>query len=321
MPSSSKESVVSVAVAIPTYLREEVLVDTIQQVLDQRPPADEILVIDQTPEHRPETEAFLRDNHESARLRWIHHAPPNLPAARNRALVETRCDVVIFLDDDVVLTPQFVDHHRRNYSDPSIVAVAGRTLQPWSRPDQGPRRSGPRRLDYLRFGHDRGGERVSGIASFMGGNHSVRIRSMRELGGYDEGFRYTSGREDSDAALRLWSQGSMIVYDPASELRHLAAPTGGCQGRTTVFATWKRYYSEHYFLLRHFWPGRHFWAQVLWRSFRPSVLSKANIHKPWRLPGAFLAYVWAFVQAVAAVRAARPLPAAGYSSVIASRAD
>ena len=49
----------SVSVAIPTYNRERVLIDTIEHVLAQNPPADEVLVIDQTEEHEPETADFF----------------------------------------------------------------------------------------------------------------------------------------------------------------------------------------------------------------------------------------------------------------------
>src|SRR5207248_2449567 len=47
------------AVVIATYGREQVLVDTIRQVLCQEPPPDEILIVDQTREHHPATTGFL----------------------------------------------------------------------------------------------------------------------------------------------------------------------------------------------------------------------------------------------------------------------
>ena len=41
----------TIAVAIPPYNRVQVLINTIQHVMAQGRAADEILVIDQTPEH------------------------------------------------------------------------------------------------------------------------------------------------------------------------------------------------------------------------------------------------------------------------------
>ena len=78
----------TITVAIPTYRRERVLIETIEQVFAQNPGADEVLVIDQTASHEPETQEFLERNEAAGRLRWIRQCPPSLPAARNRALRE-----------------------------------------------------------------------------------------------------------------------------------------------------------------------------------------------------------------------------------------
>ena len=40
-----------VSIAIPTYNRGEILVETIELLLAQDPPAAEILIVDQTPSH------------------------------------------------------------------------------------------------------------------------------------------------------------------------------------------------------------------------------------------------------------------------------
>ncbi len=69
-----------IAVAIPTYNREKVLVETIEQVLAQDPPADEIIVVDQTIDHSQATIAFLAEAEQLGKLRWIKHHPPNLMA-------------------------------------------------------------------------------------------------------------------------------------------------------------------------------------------------------------------------------------------------
>ena len=82
----SGEAPTTVCIAIPTYNRERVLLDTLEQVLAQDPPADEVLVVDQTVEHERETEEYLSHAHEEGKIRWVKHQPPNLPGARNRAL-------------------------------------------------------------------------------------------------------------------------------------------------------------------------------------------------------------------------------------------
>ena len=52
-------SSVSITVAIPTYGRDQVLVDTIRHVLTLVPPPTEVVVLDQTKEHVPEVARTL----------------------------------------------------------------------------------------------------------------------------------------------------------------------------------------------------------------------------------------------------------------------
>jgi len=299
-PSSHDASTapLTACVAIPTYLREDVLVETIQQVIAQNPPASEVLVIDQSPEHDPQTDAFLSREHAAGRLRWIRHSPPNLPGARNRALKETNCDVVIFIDDDVILTPGFVAHHLANYADPKVVGVAGRTLQP--NHELIPRRDTPwpRNQDYLYLELD-GTQRIEGVSSFIGANHSVRRSAALEIGGYDENFIGPANREDGDLCFRLWKRGGIIVFDPVASLRHLASPAGGCQTRTSVIKrpAWLKTFGEHYFLWRHFFPSPHFFGRALFVVLRQSVFDRQMFRTPLRIPGAIVAYFHSLTRA------------------------
>jgi GT2 family glycosyltransferase len=296
----------TVAVAVPTYLREDVLVRTLEQVLAQDPPADEVLVIDQTERHTPDVEGFLRENDVAGALRWVRHSPANLPGARNRALRESTCDVVVFIDDDVELPTDFVARHARNYADPAVHAVAGRVRQEkWGKRPAQPK-GWPRELDYRYFRLD-GAERVVGVANFMGANHSVRRATVLDLGGYDENYVFNGYREDTDAALRLARAGRTIVFDPDAVLTHLQLPSGGCQTRSTHVRrpAWARYFGEQYFLLRHFFPGGRFWQTLLVWNVRRHVLQKANVLRPWRLPGALVWYFYALGRAVKVARQGR----------------
>ncbi len=278
-------------VAIPTYNRERVLVDTIDQVLAQEPAADEVLVIDQSARHDPETEEYLADGDKGGRLRWIRQSPPNLPAARNRALRETCCDVTLFIDDDVRLTPDFVWQHLKNYRDPRVVAVAGRTVQPdgFRYPNQ--RRPWPRLMDYRYFPLN-GTTRVEGVANFIGANHSVRSEFLRRLGGYDENYLGYAYREDSDAAIRIWKAGGIIVFDPLAALEHLAVPSGGCRLRQDgkLLPEWLIALPASYFAWRHFFPKLEFWRQIALLNVRKYVLRRDNVCRPWRMPWAVLSY-------------------------------
>ncbi len=129
----------SLTIVIPTYGRDEVLCDTIAQLLVQSPPADEILVVDQTPQHAPATTQLLTRWHRAGAIRWIRHEPPGTVGAMNRGLIEATGDVVLFLDDDIRPAPGLVGAHVRAHEGYSEAwAVVGRVLQPadWARRGQ-----------------------------------------------------------------------------------------------------------------------------------------------------------------------------------------
>jgi len=295
----------TVAVAIPTYLRGQVLLDTIEQVLAQDPPADEVVVVDQTPEHYPEVQAKLQGWHNAGRIKWVHQTTPNLPMARNTAVRESTSDVIIYIDDDVVLVPGFVGHHRDNFADPDVVAVAGRTIQPngWGVPH----RTKPwrRELDHLYLSPDRT-DRVEGIANFPGGNHAVRRDAIQAIGGYDEMYIGWAYREDSDAALRLWKAGGKIVFDPLACLTHLATPAGGCRvDRNVKRPEWHVSFPASYFAFRHLFPMRKFWSDVFVWNVRRYVLRRNALKRPWSFPWVAASYVYAAAKACRLARQER----------------
>jgi GT2 family glycosyltransferase len=287
----------TLAVVIPTYGRERCLINTIRLLLSQDQPADEILVIDQTPVHDAETNRFLRCHADAGVIRWIRQSPPNLPAARNRGLRETTCDIVLFLDDDVIPDPALIAHHRANYECSSVDAVAGRTT------GLGPSRTRSRRVDlrsdfeYQDFDFASTARRES-VVALLGANHSVRRVTALALGGYDENYVGWAFREETDLALRLYRRGRTIVFDPRAAVLHLAAPSGGCRiaGLQRVLEEWKVSFPAHYFAWKHLFPGRQFWREIA-ATFARSVLCKKNARAPYRLPLALGSYLFALAYA------------------------
>jgi glycosyltransferase involved in cell wall biosynthesis len=271
------------AVAVPTYNRGAVLLETLDQVLTQDPLPDEILVIDQSDWYPAGVEDALKRLADKSAIRYFRQEMANLPAARNRALWETTCDVVIFIDDDVMLYDHgFVENHRRNYADcPEVVAVAGRVSQKRAWPKiQRPRRW-PRVLDYRYLDLD-SPERRTGVCTFLGCNHSVRVAPVLALGAYDASFAGVALREETDLALRLCSAGNLIVYEPKAHLLHLAVPSGGC--RKTAIGDISGAESVLTFAAKH---ARELKCHVLsdvWSAFRVGVLNKETLRHPLQLP-------------------------------------
>ena len=171
----------TITVAIPTYNREQVLINTVQHVLAQGRPADEILVIDQTPEHEAKVARQLSRWHADGSIRWLKQEEANLSAARNRALLEATSDIVIFLDDDVILAQNFIRSHEESFADEKTKIVAGQIVAA-----DKPVHTGD--IDDFELGFPLSHDRTAWIKNMGGGNFSVYRDLAIELGGFDQRF-------------------------------------------------------------------------------------------------------------------------------------
>lgn len=217
-----------ITVAIPTYGRDQVLVDTIADVLAQDFDGFELLVVDQTPKHEPETHQYLQ-NLKDPRFRYYLVGPPSLPAARNFAIAKAKADIILFIDDDVILKPKFIQHHYEAYRhNPELAAVAGRVVNKDNSLYVQKKSSKPLYHDRYGLGHGSFNCTTSQDATdFPGGNVSMRISAINKIGGFDTSYQKSAIREESDAAYRMTHKDGKIYYEAKAELIHLAAPSGG----------------------------------------------------------------------------------------------
>src|SRR5207302_3457244 len=75
----------TITCVVPTYKRERVLVETLRHLLALLRPGDEIVVVDQTPQHEPDTGAELRRLAASGDIRWFRRDRPSQCEAMNAA--------------------------------------------------------------------------------------------------------------------------------------------------------------------------------------------------------------------------------------------
>jgi GT2 family glycosyltransferase len=286
------------SVAIPTFMRERVLVDTIGQLLAQVPAAAEILVIDQTPEHTAEVEARLMALAAEGRIRLVRKTIASQPAALNTALLEASQPFVLCLDDDIEIDPGFLERHLEGFVDEGVWAVAGQVLQPGEEedPDWEHRPSDDPFADCeFRFRSGRAAE----VSNGMSGNLCVRRDRALQVGGFDENFRPpVSYRFDNEFCIRLVRGGGRICFAPAARIYHLRAPVGGTRsiGNHLTSASPVHGLGDYYFCLR---AGRGFGglSRILRRPFR-EVRTRFHLRHPWWIPVKLLGELRALVQAV-----------------------
>jgi GT2 family glycosyltransferase len=282
----------SIAAAIPTFARDQVLIDTIKHVMRQRPRPKEILILDQSPNcHAASAQSALAAWHKQGMIRWLHLPRPSIPAAMNKALLETIADLVLFLDDDVVLESGLIGSHRAAHNRTSAAIIAGRVIQPWQEGVTFPEHEGfhfaardPRWTDR-----------------FMGGNFSVRREVALRLGGFDENFVHVAYNFEVEFAHRLLSSGYKIYFEPEACLHHLKAPGGGTRFFSEHLETFKPSHSvgAYYCLMR----TKTGWNRIgdIYRRLFGAVLTRHHLQRPWWIPGTLLAEITGFVWALALV--------------------
>ena len=272
----------TISVVIATYMREEPLVATIQglQTLEYDP--FEIVVVDQSPEHEPETERFLQEAQSQSVLRWIRTPIPNLSRARNIGIRETMGEIVVFVDDDVRFPCcDYLQACASGYANPDVVGVGGPA--PWK--DETDLR--PLSPQFFVDGSDWHVKHLTPVEDapwFFGCNMSFRRPALEAVGSFDEFFVGGVG-DDTDMCVRVRRLGK-LVYDPRMMVLHLVSMTGGIRHITyehLMDRAAQRYYIWLKHLERRVGPRSHLYmfinqlkAEQSYREFAPESYRHLN---------------------------------------------
>jgi GT2 family glycosyltransferase len=269
------------SVVIPTYRREQVLLNTLEYLLCLDPAPSEILVVDQTPEHEPLTTHELSRLESGGRIRWIRLPHPSITHAMNTGLEQARGEVALFLDDDIIPHPNIIAAHlcahKAGYN-----IVAGQVLQPGEEPVPG-----STELEIFRFSSSR----KQLITELMGGNFSIKRRLALDLGGFDENFVQVAYRFEAEFAKRALTAGEQIFFEPEASIRHLKSERGGTRsyGHHLTTARPSHAVGAYYYLLRtNNLPRRA--VNILYRPFR-AVKTKHHLTHPWWIPLTLIAEI------------------------------
>jgi GT2 family glycosyltransferase len=288
----------AVSVAIPTYRREQVLLDTVAQLLALEHRAAEILVVDQSEQHQAETERRLDELHRRGDVRWVRLPRPSIPVAMNWALQRARSDLVLFLDDDVQIISPVVQAHAAAHAAADVVAVVGRILQPGEAPllegevpYHGGRSDDP---DAFRFNAVEPRE----IQRIMAGNLSLKRAEAVRIGGFDENFVRVAYRFEAEFAERILLAGGRIRFEPAAAIRHLQAARGGTRAYGDHLHTIRPDHrvGQYYYFLRSTTVKSKL-VRIMANPFK-AVMSRHHLRKPWWIPVTLIAELWGLAWAI-----------------------
>jgi len=276
------------SVVIPTYQREQVLLNTIDslQNLDQSPA--EIIVVDQTLKHERKTVQQLSWLHNSNIIHWERLTKPSIPHAMNVGLLQSNHEIVLFVDDDILPCDNLIVAHYNAHSTEYAKLVAGQVFQPWN-------------IDVPESSEDEpfcfSSSKRKWIKEFIGCNFSVKRSIALKVGGFDENFVHVAYRYEAEFADRLRANGGKILFEPDASIHHLKLTQGGTRSYGEHLTTIKPSHSvgEYYYLLRSK-TQKHKWLKLILRPFQ-SIKTKHHLHRPWWVPVTIISEILGFLWA------------------------
>ena len=286
-----------ITIAIPTYGRDDVLIDTIRSCLNQPERAGEILILDQTPQHTPEVDRQLSEWQADKVVRWERIAQPSIPAAMNQGLQQASKPLVLFLDDDILAAPGFVTAHAAAHDRDERWIVVGQIIQPWQQSaDVTPVPCDPHSME-ADFTFPFHSCNPGPLHNVMAGHMSVRRDRALQVGGFDQNFKGSAYRFETEFARRMMRAGGQIYFEPKASIQHLRAERGGTRvlGSHLTSCSPNHGVGDYYFALSH---GMR--CDVLGYCLRRAVRevrTRFHLRHPWYIPikllGELRAFAWA----------------------------
>jgi GT2 family glycosyltransferase len=217
--STASMALPTVTVIIPTYNRLPVLRRCLDALGGQRYPTSRMEVIVVADGCSDGTAATLRATRQPFDLTVLEQENAGAAAARNRGAQAARGELLLFLDDDVIASPNLVAAHAAAHAGSGERAVVGPyPLDP------------PSRTDYMAqalhgfwartFREMADPAHRPSFGDLLTGNLSIRGTTFARLGGFDPAFP-GCGIEDYEFGVRVLQSGIPIVFQPRAEARHL----------------------------------------------------------------------------------------------------
>ena len=214
----------SVVVCTYTEMRWDSIVESVNSVLKQTVPADEVvLVVDHNPG------LLSRCLKELPGVIVVANTElPGLAGARNTGIARSSGSIIAFLDDDARAEPDWLARLLPHYADATVLGVGGGITPEWG----GPRPSHyPREFDWVvgcsYVGLPTGPSQVRNV---IGANMSIRRTVFDTVGGFAQDLgrirSRPAGCEETELCIRALARmhNSCFVYEPAAVVHHRVGP-------------------------------------------------------------------------------------------------
>ena len=243
----------NISLIIPTYNRQETVIQTLNYLKLQNCEDYELVVVDQTESAHPQLLNFKFED-SSIKYKYLHIEEIGLPNARNIGAKIASNEILIYLDDDCIPNPNLINSYKLIFKklDSKIWCVAGRVIE--------------KNTNIFRQSNKIVGGWITwygktlknfdtdnrGICQWApGGNFAIRKKRYLELGGFDTNYIGNAMLEDADFGFNIIENGGHVIYEPSPVMEHLRVPLGGTRKESASRGMYYRSHNTIYFLRKH----------------------------------------------------------------------
>jgi GT2 family glycosyltransferase len=210
----------TVSVIIPTRDRAVVLEQCLQHISAQEGDLPEIVVVDNSVDHRSTLEVVSRFPGTT----YIRADPNkrNPALMRNLGIQASRGNILAFIDDDTLVAPGWLQAVTAAFEDPDVGGATGRVIEA-DAPEVLTAEIGrfsPRGEITMNFNNTI--DRPVPVEFLYGCNMAVRREVLDQIGQYDPWYGIVY--EEQDISFRIRRAGYLTLYIPPMVAQHLKTP-------------------------------------------------------------------------------------------------
>lgn len=240
--TSPSDVTISAVICAYTDARRELLDASIEAVLDQLRPGDQLVVVI---DFNDELLARVSADYGAKATVVPNSNTRGICGARNSGIAASVGTVVAFVDDDARVQPGWLERLRNDYRDPAVTGVGGNAQPVW--PTERPAWFPPE-FDWV-VGCSHRGLPVdpTPVRNLLGCNMSFRRDALEKVGGFNSEIGQQGGTslmrcDETELCIRLGQDqpSATLLLDPELKVRHWVS-----DDRVT----------PRYFLRRCYWEG------------------------------------------------------------------
>ena len=204
----------SCSLIIPTYKRQNIVLETLNHLNDQKINEAEVIVVDQSP-HKFDDLLNFKFKSPNLKFNYVKISKVGLPNARNIGAQSSKSELLIFIDDDCIPNSNFISEFNNIFikSEKDMICIGGRVIEKNSKIFKNKKTLPGGWLSwYGKTLKNLDTEQDGACEWAPGGNFAVKKQHYFMVKGFDINFIGNAMLEDVDFGFRFVKSGGGVYF-------------------------------------------------------------------------------------------------------------